>query len=225
MGAFFTDGLMSITPEQLRAAFATLPPGSNPVDGQVTEVIDEPVPPEIRQRLQLGRRSAAVLVPVLGVGSGSLRLLLTQRTDHLRDHAGQISFPGGGLKPGENSLDAALREAEEEIGLTRAAVEVFGEMPRYHTGTGFNVSPMVGFVADGVSLMPDPGEVADIFEVPLDFLMDPRNMRQETSYYRGAWRTFLAVPWSGRYIWGATAGMLAQLSRIIHGVPAKAINP
>ena len=215
---------MAITPAQLRAAFAAFPPGADPALGQVTEVVDEPIPPEIRDRLQTGRRPAAVLVPVLGAEQGALRLLLTQRTDHLRDHAGQISFPGGGLKSGETSLEAALREAEEEVGLTRSAVEIFGEMPRYHTGTGFNVSPMVAFVAAGVPLAPDPGEVAEIFEAPLDFLVDPRNFRQETRYYRGAWRSFLAVPWAGRYIWGATAGMLAQLSRIIHGVPAKAIN-
>ena len=215
---------MAITPAQLRAAFAAFPPGADPALGQVTEVVDEPIPPEIRDRLQTGRRPAAVLVPVLGAEQGALRLLLTQRTDHLRDHAGQISFPGGGLKSGETSLEAALREAEEEVGLARSAVEIFGEMPRYHTGTGFNVSPMVAFVAAGARLEPDPGEVAEIFEVPLDFLVDPRNFRQETRYYRGAWRSFLAVPWAGRYIWGATAGMLAQLSRIIHGVPAKAIN-
>ena len=215
---------MAITPAQLRAAFAALPPGADPALGQVTEVVDEPIPPEIRDRLQTGRRPAAVLVPVLGAEQGALRLLLTQRTDHLRDHAGQISFPGGGLKSGETPLEAALREAEEEVGLARSAVEIFGEMPRYHTGTGFNVSPMVAFVAAGARLAPDPGEVAEIFEAPLDFLVDPRNFRQETRYYRGAWRSFLAVPWAGRYIWGATAGMLAQLSRIIHGVPAKAIN-
>jgi len=215
---------MAITPAQLRAAFAALPPGADPALGQVTEVVDEPIPPEIRDRLQTGRRPAAVLVPVLGAEQGALRLLLTQRTDHLRDHAGQISFPGGGLKSGETSLEAALREAEEEVGLARSAVEIFGEMPRYHTGTGFNVSPMVAFVAAGAQLAPDPGEGAEIFEAPLDFLVDPRNFRQETRYYRGAWRSFLAVPWAGRYIWGATAGMLAQLSRIIHGVPAKAIN-
>ncbi|MFM8340479.1 MAG: coenzyme A pyrophosphatase, partial [Fluviibacter sp.] len=79
------------------------------------------------------------------------------------------------------------------------------------------VSPMIAFVSDGVSFRPDPGEVAEIFDVPLDYLIDPRNFREETRFYRGAWRSFLAIPWSGRYIWGATAGMLAQLSRIIHG--------
>ncbi len=216
MGAFLTDA-MSMTPEQLRRAFAVSPPGGASTLDQVTEVVDEPVPPEIRERLQSGRRPAAVLQPILGTESGQLRLLLSQRTDHLRDHAGQISFPGGGLKPGENPLEAALREAEEEIGLNRAAVEVFGEMPCYRTGTGFNVSPMIAFVSEGALFKPDPGEVAEIFDAPLDYLIDPRNFRQETRFYRGAWRSFLAIPWSGRYIWGATAGMLAQLSRMIHG--------
>ena len=216
---------MTITPAQLRAAFAARPPGQCPQQGQVTEHIDEPIPPEIRQRLQTGRRPAAVLVPILAERGGPLRLLLTERTAHLRDHAGQISFPGGGLKPDESPVAAALREAEEEIGLAPAAVEVFGEMPQYHTGTGFSVSPLLGFVAPEARFTPDPGEVAEIFDVPLDFLLDPRNFHTETRYYRGAWRTFRAVPWSGRYIWGATAGMLWQLAGILHGHVPQAQNP
>lgn len=220
---------MRITPEQLRAAFAAMPPGFSPepdsAHAEITEIIDEPIPSEVRLRLQIGRRPAAVLIPVMSEEGSPLRLLMTQRTDHLRDHAGQISFPGGGRKPGESAVTAALREAEEEIGLAPAAVDVFGEMPLYHTGSGFSVSPLLGFVKHGVSLTPDPGEVAEIFEAPLDFLLDPRNFCQETRFYRGAWRSFLAVPWSGRYIWGATAGMLAQLSRIIHDERFRTINP
>lgn len=207
---------MSITPDVLRTAFSGLPPGVASVLPGITEVVDEPVPEEIRERLLTGRRPAAVLIPILQSGSNEpLRLLLTQRTAHLRDHAGQISFPGGGLNPGEGAVAGALREAQEEIGLNPAQVDVFGQMPQYHTGTGFSVSPMIGFVQMPCDLFPDPGEVAEIFDVPLDFILDPRNMRQETRYYRGAWRSFLAVPWSGYYIWGATAGMLAQLSRIV----------
>jgi len=208
---------MAITPEALRAAFAGLTPGVEPGLPGITEIVDEPVPPEIRERLLTGRRSAAVLIPILQPATNApLRLLLTQRTAHLRDHAGQISFPGGGLNPGEGAMAGALREAHEEIGLDPTKVDLFGQMPQYHTGTGFSVSPMIGFVKTPCDLVPDPGEVADIFDVPLDFILDPRNMRQETRFYRGAWRSFLAVPWSGRYIWGATAGMLAQLSRIVN---------
>ena len=208
---------MAITPEALRAAFAGLTPGVEPDLPGITEIVDEPVPPEIRERLLTGRRPAAVLIPILQPATNApLRLLLTQRTAHLRDHAGQISFPGGGLNPGEGAMAGALREAHEEIGLDPSKVDLFGQMPQYHTGTGFSVSPMIGFVETPCDLVPDPGEVADIFDVPLDFILDPRNMRQETRFYRGAWRSFLAVPWSGRYIWGATAGMLAQLSRIVN---------
>lgn len=207
---------MSITPEQLRRAFAALPSGSHSAQDEITEEIDEPVPPEIRQRLQSGRRSAAVLLPVLGAEAGPLRLLLTQRTDHLRDHAGQISFPGGGLKPGENALEAALREAEEEIGLMRSAIDVFGQMPQYHTGTGFSVSPMIGFVTQGVGLTPDPGEVAEIFDVPLDFAR-PQKLPPGNPLLSGRLAHLPGDSWAERYIWGATAGMLAQLSRIMHG--------
>lgn len=207
---------MAITPEVLRAAFARLAPAQAPTLPGITEVVDEPVPQEIRERLAQGRRPAAVLIPLLQSGPDKpLRLLLTQRTAHLRDHAGQISFPGGGLNPGEDALAGALREAHEEIGLDPAAVDVFGQMPQYHTGTGFSVAPIIGFVQTPCRLVPDPGEVAEIFDVPLDFILDSRNIRQETRYYRGAWRNFLAIPWSGYYIWGATAGMLAQLSHIV----------
>lgn len=210
---------MAITPEKLRTAFAGLAPGVAPDLPGITEVVDEPVPAEIRDRLLTGRRAAAVLIPIVQTVPGKpLRLLLTQRTAHLRDHAGQISFPGGGLNPGESSIAGALREAQEEIGLDPEKVELFGQMPQYHTGTGFSVSPMIGFVQAPYTLARDPGEVAEIFDVPLDFILDPRNMRQETRYYRGAWRTFLAIPWSGYYVWGATAGMLAQLSRIVRAV-------
>ncbi len=209
---------MAITPEQLRRALALWPIGASYTQPGVVEVVDEPVPPEIRERLQSGPRPAAVLVPILQSGPGEpLRLLLTQRTAHLRDHAGQISFPGGGLDTGEVAVDGALREAWEEIGLAPERVEPFGQMPQYLTGTGFIVSPVVGFVKTPVFLKPQADEVAEIFDVPLDFVLEPRNFRQETRFYRGAWRTFKSVPWSGHDIWGATAGMLAQLSRIVHG--------
>lgn len=215
---------MAITPAQLRNAFATLPPGRCDNTPGVEELVDEPIPPEIRERLLSGRRPAAVLLPIIGEAAGPLRVLLTQRTPHLRDHAGQISFPGGGLKAGETPVVAALREAREEIGLSEQAVDVFGQMHPYHTGTGFNVTPVIGFVSPQAPLEADPGEVDEIFDVPLDFLLDARNLRQETRYYRGAWRSFPVIPWSGRYIWGATAGMLIQLSRILSDRHISAIN-
>jgi len=209
---------MALTPEQLRMAFAAMPVGSILQVPGVIETLDEPIPTEIRERLSAGRRPAAVLVPILqSAPEAPLRLLLTQRTAHLRDHAGQISFPGGGLNPDETAVVGALREAWEEIGLEPHRVDLFGQMPPYLTGTGFTVSPVLGFVQTPVSLIPQADEVAEIFDVPLDFVLEPQNFRQETRFYRGAWRTFQAVPCSGRYIWGATAGMLAQLSSIVHG--------
>jgi 8-oxo-dGTP pyrophosphatase MutT (NUDIX family) len=209
---------MAITPEQLRRAFAALPPGGHVAHPGVEEIVDEPIPEEIRERLKSGRKPAAVLVPILQSATDApLRVLLTQRTAHLRDHPGQISFPGGGLDPGEGAVAGALREAWEEISLDPQRVTPFGQMPQYLTGTGFSVSPVLAFVQTPVDLTPQVDEVAEIFEVPLDFVLDPRNFRQETRFYRGTWRSFKAVPWGGRYIWGATAGMLAQLSGIMHG--------
>ena len=204
---------MSITHEQLRAAFAGLPPGQAPIDGQITEVVDEPVPEEIRQRLQTGRRPAAVLVPVLTDGAGFLRLMLTQRTAHLRDHAGQISFPGGRVEAHDATpMDTALRETEEEIGLSRERVEILGFLPEYRTGTGFRVTPVVALVTPPFDLQPDPFEVAEIFEVPLSFLLDPANHQQHSLHYRGALRNYFAMPYGDYFIWGATAGMIRSLT-------------
>lgn len=212
---------MGISSIHLRQAFVGYPPGSRAAKEQVTEVLDAPVPPEILQRIQAGRKAAAVLIPIMGQGGHApLRVLLTRRTEQLRDHAGQISFPGGGLKLGESAIAAALRETEEEIGLSPAQVELFGELPRYLTGTGFSVSPLIGFVDGAANFKADVGEVDEIFEVPLDFLMDSRNFRKDTRFYRGAWRSFWVVPWSGYDIWGATAGMLVELARIL-GEPRK----
>src|SRR5574343_1546926 len=146
---------MAITTEQLRRACAAMPPGAVPGQPGVVEVVDEPVPPEIRQRLDAGRRPAAVLVPILQAAPDApLRLLLTQRTAHLRDHAGQISFPGGGLEAGEDAVAGGLREAWEEIGLDPQRVQPFGQMPQDLTGTGFTVSPVVAFVQTPMVLTP-----------------------------------------------------------------------
>lgn len=160
---------------------------------------------------------AAVLVPLVNRDEG-MTVLLTQRTDHLADHAGQISFPGGRSEPEDSGPEAtALRETEEEIGLPRDCVEILGLLPEYQTVTGFRVTPVVGLVAPPFPLKLDAFEVAEVFEVPLAFLMDPSN-HQRHSYQRdGRTRHYFAMPYDGRYIWGATAAMLVNLSRILRG--------
>jgi 8-oxo-dGTP pyrophosphatase MutT (NUDIX family) len=160
---------------------------------------------------------AAVLIPVVARQSG-LTVLLTQRTVHLRDHAGQVSFPGGRCEPDDAGPEAtALRETEEEIGLPRAQIEVLGILNEYRTGTGFAIRPVVGLVTPPLDLKLDDFEVADVFEPPLEFLLDPANFRRESVEYRGALREYWAVPWQERYIWGATAGMLLNLRRFLFG--------
>jgi 8-oxo-dGTP pyrophosphatase MutT (NUDIX family) len=155
---------------------------------------------------------AAVLFPIVRRDNGHT-VLLTQRTDHLRDHGGQISFPGGRVEAEDTTpVDTALRETEEEIGLARQHVEILGFLPEYRTGTGFRVIPVVALVQPPFELRPDPFEVADIFEVPLAFLLDPANHQRHSMHYRGAMRQYFAMPWQDRFIWGATAGMIRSLS-------------
>jgi 8-oxo-dGTP pyrophosphatase MutT (NUDIX family) len=157
-------------------------------------------------------RPAAVLVPIVDRPEG-LTVLLTQRTDHLADHAGQISFPGGRIEPEDATPeDAALREAREEIGLDARHVHVIGRLDLYRTTTGFEVVPVVGLIHPAMTLRPDPREVADVFEVPLDFLIDPANRERRSREWRGATRSFYVMPYLGRHIWGATAGMLVDLA-------------
>jgi 8-oxo-dGTP pyrophosphatase MutT (NUDIX family) len=158
-------------------------------------------------------RPAAVLVPVLA-RDPEPTVLLTQRAAHLRDHSGQVSFPGGRVHADDESPEAtALREAREEIGLDPARVEVLGRMPEYLTRTGFRITPVVGIVTPPVALLPDANEVDEIFEVPLAFLIDPANHQRQSREWQGELRWFFAMPYEGRYIWGATAGMLVNLSR------------
>ena len=143
-------------------------------------------------------------------------VLLTQRNPDLRDHPGQISFPGGRVEQQDQSpADTALREAEEEIGLDRARVEVVGYLPAYRTVTGFLVTPVVAIVTPPVDLRPDPIEVADVFEVPLSFLLDSANHKRHTIQLQGKVRDFFAVPYGERFIWGATAGIILGLARIL----------
>lgn len=156
-------------------------------------------------------RPAAVLVPVVRREAG-LTILLTQRTDHLYDHAGQISFPGGRAESHDESPAAtALRETFEEIGLPHSLVEVLGSLPDYNTVTGYRVTPVVGLVSPPPALRLDAFEVAEAFEVPLTFFLDPGNHQRNTLQYQGRTRHYYAMPYEQRYIWGATAGMLMNL--------------
>jgi 8-oxo-dGTP pyrophosphatase MutT (NUDIX family) len=155
-------------------------------------------------------RPAAVLIPV--VDHPKPTVILTQRSAHLNDHAGQISFPGGKIDPTDASpLDAALREAEEEIGLSREFIEPIGYLDLYGTSFGFRILPTVARVKPGFSLRISAAEVDDAFEVPLSFLMDPANHQLHSKAFRGIERTFYAMPFEERYIWGATAGILRVL--------------
>ena len=163
----------------------------------------------------LERRPAAVLVGVVERPVGPA-LLLTQRPHHLRDHAGQICFPGGRVEPQDASIAAAaLREAEEEIGLDPRRVEVLGELQPYDTVTGFRIHPVVGWIEPPIDLKLDPREVDEVFEVPLQFVLDPGNHRRQ-SYRRGLLtRGYYVLPYQGRFIWGATAGILVNLSSLL----------
>lgn len=160
---------------------------------------------------QLKLKDAAVLIGVVDDG-GEARVILTQRTAKLRKHAGQIAFPGGGIDDTDTSPEeAALREAEEEIGLDRAYVETVGRLPQYLSGTGFRIQPVLSVVRGGFTITPNPQEVDSVFEVPLAFLMDPANHRQDSRMWQGAVRHFYVMPYGERHIWGITAGIIRTL--------------
>lgn len=172
-------------------------------------------------------RAAAVLVPVIARPQGAT-VLLTRRADTLASHTGQIAFPGGRLDPGETAGQAALREAWEEVALDPGRVEVLGLGDGYETVTGFMVTPVVGWLAEPPVVSPSPDEVAEVFEAPWDFLMDPANHRRE--FYdpeSGPRRWFWAMPWRERYIWGATAAIVRALHARLYGdeaEPAAAVD-
>jgi len=158
---------------------------------------------------------ASVLVPIVARAEG-LTMLLTRRATHLRDHSGQVSFPGGRVAAQDASPEAtALREAQEEIGLEPQRVELLGRLSEYHTRTGFRITPVIGVVTPPFELQPDASEVAEIFEAPLAFLLDPANHQRQSREWRGELRWFFAMTYKRHTIWGATAGMLVNLHRYL----------
>ena len=166
-------------------------------------------------RLAAAVTPASVLVPIVTHGAG-LTVLFTQRTAHLRAHSGQVSFPGGRAEPEDASPEfTALRETQEEIGLPPERVEVLARMPEYLTRTGYRVTPVVGLVVPPLELAPDPREVEEVFEVPLAFLLDPANHQRETRELAGKTVGFWVMQYERHRIWGATAGMLMNLYRML----------
>jgi 8-oxo-dGTP pyrophosphatase MutT (NUDIX family) len=159
---------------------------------------------------------AAVLIPLVARPSG-LQVLLTQRTAHLSDHAGQISFPGGRVEPEDATrIETALRETEEEIGLSRERLTVLGGLPEYEIPSGFRIAPVVAWVEPPFELALDAFEVAAAFEAPLAHFTDPARYQRREYRFRGRHRHYMAIPFEGRYIWGATAAMLYSLARALN---------
>jgi len=176
---------------------------------------DDPLLPRYAHPAGRAIVPAAVLVPLVN-RPGGLRVLFTQRTDHLHDHAGQVSFPGGRVEEGDRDRAAtALRETEEETGLPQSRVEVLGRLPDYDILTGFRVTPVVGWVEPPLELSPDPFEVAQTFEVPLEFFLEPANHQRQSRLVNGVDRYYYAMPYQGWNIWGATAGILYSLYRAL----------
>jgi 8-oxo-dGTP pyrophosphatase MutT (NUDIX family) len=199
-----------LTPEAVKRRFATAPDWTPEFTGD-------------GRAFEREFRPASVLVPLVQRDDG-LHVLLTQRTDHLHDHAGQISFPGGRADEGDvDEVDTALRETEEEIGLARRHIEVIGRLPIYTTITCYHVTPVVALVHPPFELALDAFEVAEAFEVPLQFLMTPAHHRRHLFEYEGDQRHFLSMPWRAPtpagereyFIWGATAAMLRNLYRFV----------
>jgi len=176
---------------------------------------DDDLNPDMTSPPSTALRAAAVLVPLVD-HAGGMTVLLTQRTAHLSAHAGQISFPGGRIEEDDpDAVAAALRETEEEVGLPRERVSVVGRLDTYVTGTGFEIAPFVGIVAPPLTLVIDPYEVAEAFEVPLAFILDSRNHQSIERTVGGRRRCFFVLPYEGRNIWGATAGILVNLAEVL----------
>lgn len=211
--------------EELLARLASLPePGTRAAPlGPAAEAAlglrgDHDLNPELNPQVydpDRPLRDAAVLVPIID-RPRELTVLLTRRSNELPDHPGQISFPGGGIDAGDADAEAAaLREAEEEVGLARRHVTLLGRLDTYLVRTGFSVVPVVGLLHPPFDLRAEVGEVDEIFEVPLAFFLDPANRQLHSRVFRGAERFFYAYPYGDYYIWGATAGMLSNLCDVL----------
>lgn len=201
-----TPGVFRLSPDAIRTGLQRPPPPPEEHDLHMislkegTKVVD-----------------AAVLVPLVNRPQG-VQLLLTQRTAHLRDHGGQVSFPGGRVEPEDPDREAtALREMEEEVGIAAGRVQLLGRLPGYEIPSGFRITPVVGWLEPPFEVVPDAFEVADVFEAPLMHFLDPANYQRREYRFRGRHRHYLAIPYEGRYIWGATAGMLYSLCRLLTG--------
>jgi len=184
--------------DRLRGALAE-PAPEPPLEGDL---------PEIRANADL---PAAVMVAITDRPRPGV--ILTVRREHLRTHAGQIAFPGGRLDPGEDAIEAAVREANEEILLDPTSIEIVGSLEPYRTVTGYVVTPVLGLIPPDLPLRPHEPEVADWFEAPLGFLLDPANQQRRTALFQGIERHYYEINWNDRRIWGATAAMIVNLSR------------
>ena len=214
---------MSLSPETIRARLAQTEPGIRRAGIRIRG--DHDGNPGLGAAPDKPLRPAAVLVPLVARPEG-LSVLLTQRTAHLHDHAGQISFPGGRVDAGDSdAIAAALRETEEEIGLAREHIEIVGRLDTYQTRTAYQVTPIVGIVTPPFDLVPDDFEVADIFEMPLEYALNARNHERHSKIFQGIERHFWVLPYRDRYIWGATAGMLVNLYEALTGEAAVAQPP
>ena len=203
-----------------------MPPVFQLSPAEISKRLGEPPPRQLPEDLHVaaipgGSRAteAAVLVPLVNRSDG-LQVLLTQRTAHLADHAGQISFPGGRVEPDDRDRDAtALRETEEEIGLARSHVTLLGRLPDYEIPSGFRITPIVGWIEPPFELELDAFEVSAAFEAPLAHFLELDRYERREYRFRGRHRHYLAIPYEGRYIWGATAGMLYSLARVLQTAP------
>jgi 8-oxo-dGTP pyrophosphatase MutT (NUDIX family) len=184
--------------DRLRTAL-TLPPQQYLLEGDL---------PELRAQAEV---AAAVLIAITDRDEPGI--VLTVRREHLRTHAGQVAFPGGRVDPGEDPINAAMREAHEELLLDPGAVELIGSIEPYRTVTGYVVTPVIGVIPPDLPLTPHEHEVADWFEAPLDYVLDARNQRLRSALFQGRTRHYYEIVWNERRIWGATAAMIVNLSR------------